>query len=181
VDDEIIVTYNITVSNTGETRLKNVTLMDYLPPGMEFSDVRYSHEGKPDLLLLNRAKQDGDWLVNVMLRIGDLNTSENRLILLNASHDRQKNYPIDYYSNNSVYVSGEAPNYLKVAAENNTAGLLNDTNTVETGVNRSAENDTDTGSAGSPDNLSVINVPGTLNNSVNDSIGSPGMPPGIIN
>jgi len=115
------VTYNITVSNEGETKLKNVSLNDNLPRGMEFiNDAVYSDGGKPELLSLNRAKQNGDWLVSVTLFLGDFDTGTKKTVLLNASHegvakkDEENDYYSDYYTRNEVSVTGYAPDKRQV-------------------------------------------------------------------
>ncbi len=189
MDDTTNMTYNISVNNTGETKLNNVTLNDTLPPGMEFRDARYSGGEKTDLLLLSRAKRNGDWRVNVILSLGELETSESKLIILNASHDGPKKDPESYYANNSICVFGEAPDKLEVNASNTTASYItaNDTakppnntttNTTANDTNESLNNGTENGTDESPDNPSVIDGPGPLNDTIaNDSVRSPAIQP----
>ncbi len=157
------VTYSITASNTGETKLKNVTLTDMLPPGMEFHDAVYSSGGEPDLLSLKRTKLDCEWLVNVVLYLGDLDTSESKLLLLNASHEGSEKEE-DYYGNNSVIVFGEAADMLKVNASSDTAEPINnatgnetdeDGNGNETETSEPLENETESNETGASDNQSV--------------------------
>jgi uncharacterized repeat protein (TIGR01451 family) len=115
-DGATIVVYKITASNTGETRLKNVTLDDTLPLGMDFDNVYYSEGGSPDFLLGEEAGKPCD----VTVSLGYLDTGESRSIILKAKHDGDERAG-DSYGKNSVIVYGEAPDKFKVSANNDTS------------------------------------------------------------
>lgn len=141
-DGATVVVYKITVSNTGETRLRNVTLDDTLPLGMDFDNVYYSEGGSPDFLL----GKDAGKTCDVTISLGYLDTGESKSIILKAKHDGEEK-SMDYYGQNSIIVFGEAPDKFKASANNDTAMPSYDIESedaIEEGKDSSPGNDSTT-------------------------------------
>jgi uncharacterized repeat protein (TIGR01451 family) len=102
------ITYWIKVKNTGEILLKNVTVTDILPSGLEYLHSDYLNSSNlSEKLLLTKIEYNANGTIKkIAWNLGDLNTGQDRWIELKVAKLRDK---VDE-SNNKLQAIGTAFN-----------------------------------------------------------------------
>lgn len=97
------VTYLIKINNTGEIELKNVAVVDSLPPGMKYIDSKYKDSDDKFLLRCLDIGEKGE-TNNVTWNLGNLSTSQEKVIELNVSKITRNANEWGY----KIYAEGQA-------------------------------------------------------------------------
>jgi len=113
--------YLIKVENNGELELKNVKVVDTMPPGMKYKSSMYENSDEEFVMRWLDLGESGQ-TKNITWILGSLNTGQGKKIRLSVSKTKDANK-----WNYSIYAEGQAlNNYLVSDRMNGTASIYVD-------------------------------------------------------